>query len=57
MYYLIVLLLAYFSLQSSATIDIRAPIFGVPARHARPVHHKFAQNTNKSYGVSERENF
>ena len=30
---------ANFSFQSSTTIISRAPIFGVPTRHARPVHH------------------
>ena len=48
---------AIFSFQSLATIDSRAPIFGVPVRHAGQVHHKkfnFAQNTNKSYRVSQR---
>ena len=48
---------ANFSFQSSATIDSRAPIFGVPAHNARPVHHKkfqLAYKTNKNYRVSQR---
>ena len=45
---------ANFSIQSSTTIDSRAPIFSVPAHHAGPVHqnkNQFSQNTKKSYMV------